>query len=116
MDLRLPLLADANLHIGVAEEAAAQGACLTAREQLDKARLALDDLEKAAGSMDDVQGGLFQQMLRPLQERFALVERSLPRAGAVTVLPESERVALQKDLDIINSSNPPVLDEDSSSD
>lgn len=63
MDLRLPLLADINLHLGVAEEAILEGDFLLARLQLEKAEESFAELDMNAPE------ALFQALLLPLEER-----------------------------------------------
>lgn len=63
MDLRLPLLADINLHLGVAEEAILEEDFLLARLQLEKAEESFAELDMESPE------ALFQALLGPLQER-----------------------------------------------
>jgi hypothetical protein len=91
MDLRLPLLADANLHLGVAEEALAEGATQTARSELEKAQAALDELRGIWPELDDSEQGLLQAMAKPLADRARAVEGALPRVQVVsTGKPEAD--------------------------
>lgn len=71
MDLRLPLLADINLHLGVAEEAIAEEDFLLARIQLEKAEESFSELDI------DSPEALFQALLSPLQERAAGIREDL---------------------------------------
>ena len=71
MDLRLPLLADINLHLGVAEEAIAEGDLLLARLQLEKAEESFAELNLESPE------ALFQALLSPLQERAKGVREDL---------------------------------------
>lgn len=93
MDLRLPLLADANLHLGVAEEALAENSYLTARREWEKAAVALDELraERPQGGKEE---GLFQAMFTPLEERFQKIARSLPQEKVIQELSKEEKEAL----------------------
>jgi hypothetical protein len=84
MDLRLPLLADANLHLGVAEEAMAEDAHQTARSELEKAEAALDELREIWPGLDDSEQGLLQAMARPLSLRARAIASSLPRVDVVS--------------------------------
>lgn len=68
MDLRLPLLADANLHLGIALEAIEEDALLVAGAELEKADEALEQLRAIPAS-----DGLFAAMLLPLEEKRAKV-------------------------------------------
>jgi hypothetical protein len=91
MDLRLPLLADANLHLGVAEEALAEEALQTARSELEKAQAALDELRAIWPELDDSEQGLLQAMAKPLAQRAQAIEASLPRVQVVSSgRPESD--------------------------
>lgn len=84
MDLRLPLLADANLHLGVAEEALTEDAHQTARAELEKAEAALDELRAIWPGLDDCEQGLLQAMARPLSLRARAVAERLPEARVVS--------------------------------
>lgn len=72
MDLRLPLLADINLHLGVAEEAIHEGDYLLARSQMEKAEESFAEL--AEGERDEA---LFIALLGPLEERAAAIREDL---------------------------------------
>lgn len=84
MDLRLPLLADANLHLGVAEEALAEDAHQTARTELEKAEAALDELRAIWPELDSSEQGLLQAMARPLSLRAREISRSLPQVQVIS--------------------------------
>lgn len=85
MTPHLPLLADANLHLGVAEEARAEGALITARNELDKAEQALSELRLLWPEIDNSQQGLLVAIAKPLSDRAKALARTLPRASAVSV-------------------------------
>lgn len=72
MDLRLPLLADINLHLGVAEEALAEGDFLLLRSQLEKAEESFAEIEDGNN-----QEALFQALLQPLRERNDFLQEAL---------------------------------------
>lgn len=84
MDLRLPLLADANLHLGVAEEAVSENAWVTARQELDKAEAALDELRSQWPQMQEDEKGLLSQMAAPLTARAESLKSRLPQLNAVS--------------------------------
>lgn len=84
MDLRLPLLADANLHLGVAEEAASESAWMTAEQELDKAEVALQQLRDQWPEISDNEKGLLSQMVLPLKDRAASLRATLPETSAVS--------------------------------
>lgn len=72
MDLRLPLLADVNLHLGVAEEALEEEDYLLLRSQLEKAEESLAEIEEG-----DTSESLMQALLLPLRERAQKLEEAL---------------------------------------
>ena len=72
MDLRLPLLADINLHLGIAEEALAEGDFLSMRAQLEKAEESLAEIEEA-GSEE----ALLRALLLPLEKRAAFLQEAV---------------------------------------
>lgn len=72
MDLRLPLLADINLHLGVAEEALAEGDFLLMRSQLEKAEESLAEIE--AEENDEA---LLRALLLPLIERASFLQEAV---------------------------------------
>lgn len=84
MDLRLPLLADANLHLGVAEEAADEEAWVTAEEEVDKADQALQQLREQWPQMADNERGLLAQMVAPLKHRADSLRERLPKKSVVS--------------------------------
>lgn len=88
MDLRLPLLADANLHLGIAEEAIAEGSLLLAQSELEKADEAFEKLRELPDE------GLFAAMLAPLEKKREKVAASVLRPrledGEPEVDPEQE--------------------------
>ena len=84
MDLALPLLADANLHLSAAEELFASGQRESARLQLEKAEQALEELREHYRGLDEAGQGLLAQMARPLGKRARELARLLPRTPVVT--------------------------------
>ena len=95
MDLRLPLLADANLHLGIAEEAAGEHSFMAAANELDKAQIALSQLDDHISSQSDDQQtpSLMSQMIAPLKAREEALVNLLPSVvsqGEVVVDPEQE--------------------------
>jgi hypothetical protein len=84
MDLRLPLLADANLHLGIAEEAADEHAWLTTRNELDKAETALDELRALWPEMGQTEQGLLAAIAKPLRLRADQVASRLPTTVIVS--------------------------------
>lgn len=86
MDLRLPLLADINLHLGVAEDMLAEDppAYTSARTELEKAQAALDELRGIWPEMDESEQGLMVAMAKPLAARAKRLEASLPKPTAVS--------------------------------
>ena len=72
MDLRLPLLADVNLHLGVAEEALLEKDYLLARSQLEKAEESLAEIEEG-----DTSEALMQALLLPLRDRAESIGEAL---------------------------------------
>jgi hypothetical protein len=75
MDLRLPLLADINLHLGVAEEAFSEGDVALARVHVDKAEESFGELE------DEPSEALFLALLRPLEERMEGLREDLRKSA-----------------------------------
>jgi hypothetical protein len=96
MDLRLPLLADANLHLGVAEEALSEGSLQTARREWEKASLALVELEKYCPE-EKKEKGLFRAMYLPLQRRSDSIKEQLPKEEIIQEIPAEEKMLLEKD-------------------
>lgn len=84
MDLRLPLLADANLHLGIAEEAANEAAWTTATYELEKAEEALTELREYWSEMDEKGKGLLAQLAKPLGIRAKELNARLPKLTAVS--------------------------------
>jgi hypothetical protein len=83
MDLRLPLLADANLHLGVAEEAIQEKAWITAQHELEKAETALDELRLLWPDLADSERGLLAAMAKPLRARADALDARLPKMTPV---------------------------------
>jgi len=86
MDLRLPLLADANLHIGIAEEAISESppAYVTARSELEKAEAALEKLRADYLDLAANEQSLTAAMAKPLSARALRVLQLLPAPVAVS--------------------------------
>lgn len=84
MDLRLPLLADANLHLGIAEEALREGSLLLARQEMEKAERSLAELA------DLPKEGLLLAMMRPLEDRLASLSEELKPARFEEGEPEAD--------------------------
>jgi len=84
MDLRLPLLADANLHLTVAEEAVADGDNTVARNELDKADVALDELREQWLKMSDAERGLLPAMVKPLTHRADGIRSRIPKQSVIS--------------------------------
>lgn len=84
MDLRLPLLADANLHLTVAEEAVDDGNNTVARNELDKADIALDELRSQWMDMNDDERGLLPAMVQPLKKRAEGIRTRLPQQSVLS--------------------------------
>jgi hypothetical protein len=100
MDLHLPLLAEINLHLGVAEEACSEAAWQTARNQLEKAEASFQELRELWPGMDSTERGLLAAMVKPLKARYDAAEARLPRLAAVsegTPEPDAELEAAPED-------------------
>lgn len=84
MDLRLPLLADANLHLGVAEEALADGSDQAARSELEKAQAALAELRAIWPDLEEGEQGLLAALASPLSERAGRLEGVLGKNSGLS--------------------------------
>lgn len=84
MDIHLPLLADINFHVGVAEEACAEGSWATARTNLEKAEASFAELRTLWPDMDKSEQGLLAAMLKPLKLKYAAAVSKLPQLTVVS--------------------------------
>jgi hypothetical protein len=100
MDLRLPLLASVNLHLGIAEEALLEDAPRTAASELERAEEDLARLRQISPELDGVARGLLAAMVAPLAERAQRIRSALPAnphvvaLGAAVEDPEQEQEPL----------------------
>jgi hypothetical protein len=84
MDLHLPLLADVNFHVGIAEEACDEGAWVTARNNLDKAEVSFEELRGYWPDFDATERGLFAAMVAPVRARYEATLRRVPVVAAIS--------------------------------
>jgi hypothetical protein len=84
MNLHLPLLADINLHLGVAEEALGEGAYQTARTNLEQAEGSFEELRRMWPDLDKGERGLLAAIIKPLKAKFDDCESRLPQLEVIT--------------------------------
>jgi hypothetical protein len=91
MDAHLKRLADIGLDLTAAEEALAEGANTNARELLDRAADALDELRAAWPLLNEAQRTVIGSTAMPMRERLDAGRARLPRLVALGEVPQSER-------------------------
>jgi hypothetical protein len=84
MDADLKLLADASLHVSAAEESVAEGAHHTARDSLDAARLALDELRGRWAAMSDAARTVVGPAAAQVRSRIDSADGRIPRLSALS--------------------------------
>jgi hypothetical protein len=84
LSLSLPLLADINLHLGIAEDACNEEAYVTARNNLDKADDAFAELRVAWPGLEDAERGLLAAIVAPLRQRYDQLQARIPVLLAVS--------------------------------
>jgi hypothetical protein len=95
MDTHLKLLAEASLHVTAAEEAVAQTAYQTAREELDRAEEQLDALRAGWPEMSGPERAIVGPTAKSLKERVDAAARRIPKRttlseGTAEADPEEE--------------------------
>ena len=93
MDLHLPLLADVNFHVGIAEEAVSERAWGTARNNLEKAEASFEELRQLWPDMRANEQGLLGAMVKPLKTRYDLALAHIPTLAVISqgiVEPDAE--------------------------
>ena len=83
MDLRLPLLADAQSHLNVAAEAIEERSMITAAHELERADAALQELRELWPEIKEQERGLLAQMAAPLSKRLAELQKQIPVQHAI---------------------------------
>lgn len=84
MELPLPLLADINLHVGIAEDACDEGKYATARNNLEKAEESFEELRGYWPDLGISERGLLAAMVKPLRARYESVLAHTPAPVSVS--------------------------------
>jgi len=84
MDLHLPLLADINFHLGVAEEASKDGSWSTVSNNLEKAEESFSQLRDIYPSLGKTEKGLMAAIIKPLKARYDEIERRVPKLQVIS--------------------------------
>jgi hypothetical protein len=97
MDAHLKRLADIGLDLSAAEDALDEGANTNARDLLDRASGALDELREAWPELSQSERSIIGSTAAPLRARLDAARARLPRLVALTEVPQSERVSDPED-------------------
>jgi len=83
MDALLKELADASMAVGAGEEALAEGANTTARDQLDEAAAILAALRERWPELSAAERGIVAKTAAPLRRRLDAAQARLPKSSAL---------------------------------
>ncbi len=92
MDAHLKRLAGIGLDLTAAEDALGEGANTNARELLDRASEALDELRSAWPTLSEAERTIIGATAAPLRARLDGARARLPRLVALSEVPHAERI------------------------